>query len=148
MESITTTTDIAAAPAKIYQALTTAEGQRGWWTTDCEVGKKVGEEAAFRFNPMSGGGGTMEVRFRIDTLVPNEAVEWTCVGQQNNPEWQGTRIAFRLRSAGNGKTTLDFAHSGFAARSAVYEACTKGWTYFIESLKKYAETGTGTPHVR
>lgn len=148
MESIDTSIEIAGTPAAIYQALTTTAGQRGWWTTDCEVGTRVGEQAVFRFDPMGGGGGTMEVRFRIDTLAPNQAVEWTCIAQQNNPEWQGTRVAFRLRPAAPGKTTLDFAHSGFAARSAVYDACVKGWSHFMQSLKKYVETGTGTPHVR
>jgi uncharacterized protein YndB with AHSA1/START domain len=148
MENITSSIDIAAAPAKVYEALTTTAGQRGWWTTDCEVGNAVGEQAAFRFNPMGGGAGTMEVRFRIDALAPSETVEWTCIGQQNNPEWQGTRITFRLRPTKTGKTTLDFAHTGFAGKSAVYEACVKGWAFFLESLKKYAETGVGTPHVR
>jgi uncharacterized protein YndB with AHSA1/START domain len=148
MESITTSVDIAAAPARIYEAITTTAGQRGWWTTDCEVGNAVGDEAVFRFNPMGGGGGTMEVRFRIDRLAPGEAVEWTCIGQQNNPEWQGTRVSYRLRPAGTGKTTLDFAHTGFPARSAVYEACVKGWSHFMQSLKHYVETGTGTPAVR
>jgi uncharacterized protein YndB with AHSA1/START domain len=148
MESITTAVDITASPAKIYEALTTTAGQRGWWTTDCEVGSKVGDEAVFRFNPMAGGTGTIEMRFRIDALVPGEKVEWTCIGEKNNPEWQGTRISFRLRSAGGGKTSLDFAHTGFASKSPVYQACVQGWQHFMQSLKQYAETGTGTPHVR
>ena len=147
MESINQNVEIAADPGKIYEALTTTAGNRGWWTTDCEVGSKVGEQAVFRFNHMGGGEGLTEMRFRIDKLAPNEAVEMTCVGHQNNSDWQDTRLAFRLRPAG-GKTTIELAHTGFQAKTKVYEACIAGWAHFLASLKKYAETGTGTPHVR
>jgi uncharacterized protein YndB with AHSA1/START domain len=148
MESINNKVEINAAPTKIYEALTTTAGNKGWWTNDCEVGKKVGDQAAFRFNPMGGGGGTMEVRFRIDTLAPGEAVQWTCIGQENNPDWQNTRVSFRLAAGAGGKTTLDFEHSGFVAKTKTYEACIAGWSHFMQSLKAYVETGTGTPHVR
>jgi uncharacterized protein YndB with AHSA1/START domain len=147
MESINTTVDIAAAPAKIYEALTTTAGIKGWWTNDCQVGSQTGEEAAFRFNPMGSGGGMMEVRFRLDRLAPGEAVQWTCIGQQNNPDWQGTQVTFKLRGQG-GRTTLDFAHTGFAAKTPTYQACIAGWNHFMASLKQYVETGTGTPAVR
>jgi len=148
METITTAIETAAAPTKIYEALTTTAGHRGWWTTDCEIGRKVGDPAVVRFNPMGGGSGTTEMRFRIDTLAPGEAVEWTCTGESNNPDWQGTQLAFRLRTPSAGRTTVELVHSGFAARTPVYEACVKGWAHFMQSLKQYVETGTGAPHVR
>src|SRR5256885_6915716 len=93
METIDVETEIAAAPAKIYQALSTTAGHRGWWTTDCEVGSKVGDEALFRFDAMGGGAGAITMRFRLDTLAPGQAVEMTCVGEENNPEWRGRRPA-------------------------------------------------------
>jgi uncharacterized protein YndB with AHSA1/START domain len=27
----------------VYEAITTPEGLRGWWTTDCDVSTEVGE---------------------------------------------------------------------------------------------------------
>jgi uncharacterized protein YndB with AHSA1/START domain len=147
MDSIQNTIEIATSPGKVYQAITTTEGERGWWTTDCEVGARVGEQAVFRFNPMEGGGGTMELRFRIDRLEPGKAVEWTCVGQLNNPDWQDTKVSFRLAPAGAG-TRLEFVHGEWRARTKVFEACVAGWSHFLASLKGYLETGKGTPHVR
>jgi uncharacterized protein YndB with AHSA1/START domain len=147
MESITNAIDIAAPADKVFQAITTTEGERAWWTTDCEVGKKVGDQAAFRFNPMSGDKGTMEVRFSIDRLDKNALVRWTCTGNQNNPDWQDTEITFVLAADGK-NTRLGFAHTGWRAKSPVYEACVGGWTHFLNSLKAYVETGKGTPHVR
>jgi uncharacterized protein YndB with AHSA1/START domain len=147
MESIASTIEVAAAPSKIYEAVTTTAGERAWWTNDCEVGARVGEEAVFRFNPMGGGGGTMEVCFRIDKLERDRSVEWTCVRQVNNPDWQGTTVSFRLAPSG-AVTRLDFVHGSWRERTKVYEACVAGWTHFLASLKSYAETGKGTPHQR
>lgn len=147
MESITTSIDIAASPEKIYQAITTTEGERAWWTTDCEVGKKVGDQATFRFDPMGGKQGTTEMRFNIDRLDRDALVRLTCTGNENNPDWQDTEITFVLAPHDKG-TRLGFAHTGFRAKTPNYEACVGGWTHFIQSLKSYAETGKGTPHVR
>jgi uncharacterized protein YndB with AHSA1/START domain len=147
MENISSTVEIAAAPSKVYEAITTPAGNRGWWTSDCEVGSRVGEQATFRFNPMGGGAGTIEMRFRIDKLERDRAVEWTCVGQMNNPEWQDTKVTFGLAPSGDG-TRVEFLHSGWRERSKVYDACVGGWTHFLASLKSYVEIGKGTPHVR
>jgi uncharacterized protein YndB with AHSA1/START domain len=147
MEKIETSIDVAAPAATIYRALTTTEGHRGWWTSDCEVGGAVGQEAAFRFDPMGDVHGTMEMRFRIDRLDTDRAVALTCVGQKNNPDWQDTRLTFTLSPSG-GKTRVDLVHSAWRERSKVYDACVAGWSHFLQSLKAYAETGAGTPHVR
>jgi len=147
MEKIETSIEIHAAAAAIYRALTTLEGQRGWWTSDCEVGDAVGQESVFRFDPMGEAHGHMEMRFRIDRLDADRTVAWTCVGQRNNPDWQDTRLTFTLTPSG-GKTRLDLVHSAWRERTVVYDACVAGWTHFMQSLKAYAETGTGTPHAR
>ncbi len=146
MEKIETSIEIDAAPAAIYRALTTPEGQRGWWTSDCEIGNAVGQESVVRFDPM-GEGGHHEMRFRIDRLEPDRAVAWTCIGGRNNSDWQDTRVTFTLTPSG-GKTRLDLVHSAWRQRTEVYDACVAGWSHFMQSLKAYAETGTGTPHAR
>jgi uncharacterized protein YndB with AHSA1/START domain len=142
METIATSIDVQAAPARVYEAVSTTAGHRAWWTTDCEVGSKVGEPATFRFKNKDGS--TMEVRFRIDKLAPGQAVEMTCVGHVNNPEWENTKLALRLRAAGDG-TRVDLHHSGFAAKTPLYQMCVDGWSHFMASLKAYLETGKGTP---
>jgi uncharacterized protein YndB with AHSA1/START domain len=148
MEKIESTIEIAAPPAELYRALTTTEGHRGWWTTDCAVGGAVGEDAVFRFDPMGDGGGDVtEMRFRIDRLEPDRSVAMTCVGQKNNPDWQDTRLTFTLSPSGSG-TRVGLAHSAWRERNRVYDMCVGGWNHFLSSLKAYAETGTGTPHVR
>ena len=147
MQSIMSSIDIKASPEKVYRAITTTEGEKSWWTTDCEVGKKVGDSAVFRFNPMEGKSGVVEMRFRIDRLDPNALVRWTCTGHENNSEWQDTEITFLLAANGDG-TRVGFAHTGWQSRSKSYEMCVGGWSHFLSSLKAYVETGKGTPHER
>lgn len=147
MEKIETSIDIAAPAADVYRALTTTAGHRGWWTSDCEVGGEVGQESVFRFDRMTEGPGHTEMRFRIDRLDADRSVAWTCVGQRNNQDWQDTRLTFTLTPSG-GKTRVDLVHSAWRERTKVYDACVAGWSHFMQSLKAYAETGTGTPHAR
>jgi hypothetical protein len=40
---------IAAMPNKIYRALTTEEGVKGWWTTDVKMDAHAGGKAVFGF---------------------------------------------------------------------------------------------------
>lgn len=137
MEQIDTQRNIKAPLAKVQKALTTEAGLRAWWTPDCEL---KGEEAIFRFYKDGGG---MELQFHVDAAAADH-VAWTCTSQKNNPDWQGTQVSFKLSPTHEG-TRLDFAHTGWRAKSKVYEMCIGGWDHFMNSLVAYLETGKGTP---
>jgi uncharacterized protein YndB with AHSA1/START domain len=147
MEKIETSIEIDAPAADVYRALTTTAGHRGWWTSDCEVASEVGQVSVDRFDRMTEGPGHTEMRFRIDRLDPDRAVAWTCTGERNNQDWLDTRVTFTLTPSA-GKTRVDLVHSAWRERTKVYDACVAGWSHFMQSLKAYAETGTGTPHAR
>ena len=139
METIKQTVEINAKPAEVYSALTTTEGNRAWWTKNCEVGSKVGATAVFRFE-----NGKVEMRFRIAKLADDE-VKLVCVGHENNPDWQDTVLSYRLAGRGD-KTRLDLEHAGFREKNKMYEMCVGGWAHFTNSLKSYLESGSGQPH--
>jgi uncharacterized protein YndB with AHSA1/START domain len=40
---------IHASPERVYQALTTTEGIRNWWTRDADLDSKIGGTGEFRF---------------------------------------------------------------------------------------------------
>lgn len=141
-EIIATQLEIAAAPAVVAKALTTTEGHRAWWVPTAQVGARPGEHASFRFNNKDGS--YMAVTFRIDRQ-DEHGIEWTCVADEHNPDWNGTRLAIRIAGSGGG-THVELLHSGFRDKTKVYEMCVGGWQYFMQSLKAYAETGRGTPH--
>lgn len=135
---------IDADPGTVYAALTTAAGLRGWWTQDCDVASDVGDTLAFRFGPN-------HKAMRIEHLAPGREVRWLCTQAQicgnfaRKDEWVGTRIVFRLTPEAAGRTRLDFEHIGLVPALECYEACNRGWQYFMKSLQQLVETGRGTP---
>src|SRR5688572_22606700 len=140
MYTIENSTLISSTPARLLEALTTKDGIKGWWTNDvdCDAEKR---EATFRFDK---NGGEVASTFRLDT-ADDGCVVMTCTAASHG--WLHTTLVFRMQAQGN-KTRVALVHAGYAAKDELYENCTKGWAYFLESLKQYAETGKGTPHVR
>ncbi len=138
---------IEGSMAAVYDALTTEAGLRGWWTLNCEVGKRVGAESVFRF-------GKTYKRMQIEVLEPGREVRWRCVGHHHHApgelsrtdEWVDTMLAFQLTTQTPGRTLLDFEHAGLHPKLECYVMCERGWEYYLKnSLKTYVETGRGEP---
>lgn len=138
MSSIHDEITIDATAVKVYEALATQAGYRGWWNTVAEVPEAVGGEAQLRFVK---DGNPVNMRYRIDELRPNQSVRWTCIAH-DMPSWVGTTLEWRLRDAG-GKTLVAFEHAGWTDPAPV--PVVQGWKHFLGSLKSYVETGTGQP---
>lgn len=131
---------IRTPPARVYQALTTADGVRAWWTRDADLEPALGGTGAFRFYE-----GTKVTAVRIDALAPSARVGWTTLSADAPGGWAGTTITFDLRPDADG-TVLAFAHRGFAQADDGYALVTTGWAYYLVSLQQYLETGRGAPH--
>ncbi len=141
--------DLIAAPASaVYEALTTLQGIRGWWTTNCEVGSSTGENVSVRF------GETFKV-MRLDVLQPFNEVCWSVIDSHlhvpdllsKTEEWIGTRIVFRLSPHSTTLTQFQMDHFGLTPHLECYGICAQGWSSFLGSLKQYVETGVGSPYV-
>lgn len=136
MPSIEDQVDVAAPREAIVAALTSEDGNRGWWSRLAEVGD---ERAVFRFD-----GGKTAFRFVWQARGPDE-VRLRCDGHENAPDWQGTTVTWRLSDAPGGGTRVALAHDGWRDEGRVYTMCIGGWRHFVGSLKKYVETGAGDP---
>ncbi len=129
--------ELAAAPAEVYRALTTAEGLSSWWTDRVETGEAVGELAEFSF-----GGGGHVVPMRIEALEPDRRVVWRC----ESGGWEGHRFTFDLVPTERG-SVLSFTHDGWKEVDDFYGHCSAKWGFFLTaSLKPLVEGGTGVPH--
>lgn len=131
--------DVAAQPDRIVEALDSERGIAGWWTRDASVD--------------GGAGSTMTLRFAIAPLpfelrvdeVSEQRVRWASVGQFP-PHWVGTEIAWTLRPSASGDgTTVHFAHDGWASDEGPLPTAAMTWGMLMTSLKRYVETGAGTP---
>lgn len=136
--------DLDAPIERVFTALSTPDGLRGWWGTDADVSQEVGGEIRFRWSR------TSYVAFRIDRLQSPVEVQWVCIDQndENLPhpeEWVGTSPSFSL-GGHSGATRLSFVHHGLRPQLECFTTCESGWDHFLRhSLKPLVETGTGRP---
>jgi len=129
---------IRAAKEQVYSALTTANGLRSWWTADANAEEKVGGKAEFGFDRRA-----MVFRMKIEQLDPDKKVAWSCHG--DNPEWNGTRLAWELAPEG-GSTTVRFTHSGWKEVTELYAICNSSWGELMHRLRDFAEGKNPGPH--
>lgn len=130
---------IKSAPQQTFEAVSTPEGIRRWWTSDADLARTVGGFGEFRFH-----GRTGVTRVAVDELVESRRLSWVVVSSFL-PGWGGTRIAFDLQPE-NGGTALRFRHAGFPQHDDSYALTTTGWAYYLVSLQQYLERGEGAPH--
>ena len=124
---------VAAEPKRVFEALTTVEGVRGWWSEATHG--DAGEGGAFQFR---------ENRLAVIHADPGLVV-WRYSGPAE--EWVGTEIRFRLEWR-DGQTIVLFTHAGWREPVEFMHHCSTKWATFLLSLKAYVETGEGRPEPR
>jgi uncharacterized protein YndB with AHSA1/START domain len=126
------------SPSTAYEALTTIDGLRAWWTEDTTGSTDVGGKIEFRFTV---GGMDMEV---VEAR-PAERVVWRVT--DGPKEWIDTTIEWDLRQDGD-YTIVLFAHRDWTDPGEFMSHCGTKWGSFLLSLKQLVETGTGAPSPR
>lgn len=137
MKTIIHTVHIHAGPDRVFEALTTEAGVRGWWTTQADLEEGEGGLIRVTFH------GDFHPEMRQTRLEAVELVEWTCVGGHAN--WQDNVFEFALRNR-DGETSLRFVQE--YARELdddTYGTYNFNWGYYLNSLKLLCEEGDGTP---
>jgi uncharacterized protein YndB with AHSA1/START domain len=110
---------IKAAPEKVYAALATQAGLRGWWTADTKADEEVGGKAEFGFDKRG-----IVFRMTIDKLESGKRVVWSCHG--DHPEWAGTVLTWTLSPEPDG-TTLRFTHGNWKSMTDFCAVCNSSW---------------------
>ncbi len=142
-KSFTTTFVVDQSPKAVFDAVNDV---RAWWSPAIE-GKTdgLGEEFVYTYKTLH------RTRQKITEHVPEKKVVWRVVEShidfvKDKGEWNGTDIVFEIAPKG-AKTELRFTHVGLSPEVECYDACRKGWTFYVqESLRKLIETGKGTPN--
>jgi uncharacterized protein YndB with AHSA1/START domain len=136
MQDIMHLIKIHAPSDRIYEAITTADGIGQWWTRDAAIEPKVGAAGEFGFY-----GKRFVAKVTVEELSPATRVRW----KVTNLAWPGIDIEFNLKADGN-DTTLLFAHRGFPRADEAFASATTRWGFYLVSLKRYLQTGKGTPN--
>ena len=124
---------IAAPPERVFAALTSVEGIRGWWSEATQGDAAQGGAFQFRSN-----------RFEVVQADPT-LVSWRYSGPA--AEWVGTEISFRLEWRER-QTIVLFKHADWREPVEFMHHCSTKWATFLLSLKDYVERGEGRPEPR
>ena len=128
---------IDADPKKVYAAVATEKGMRGWWTRDTRMDARVGGKADFGFERRA-----VVFHMRIRAMTPAKAVKMACSGGQ--AEWKGTTLEWKIAKQGKG-CVLTFVHAGWRRLSPYAIGCNSMWGHLMFGLKRFVETGRPAP---
>jgi len=125
---------IAAPPARVLEAWTTAPGLGAWWTADVSVRTGTVAEYVFGFD-----GGKVKFHFRVDGQQSPERLQLVgVVGPGMPEEWVGTRIDLRLAAENEG-TRLRFAHRNWRSIEGAFCLCNTTWGELMYRLRDHCE---------
>lgn len=137
MRTILHTVDLQVPPDRVYDALATETGLAGWWTTDVKADVRQGGQIEFRFADQFAA--DMEVR----ELETNRRVVWRCVG--GAPLWQDNTFRFELERRDGGTLLMFTQEYANEIPDEEYGRYNFNWGYYLLSLKRLCETGSGHP---
>jgi hypothetical protein len=156
-EYLTATMTVDRTPEEVFDAITNV---RGWWSENL-IGHSAAVHDEFVFTDDSAHPGESArarkgirfARFQVTEAVPGRRVVWHVVDSHldfidDRHEWTDTTVVFDITTDERG-TTVHFTHEGLSAESECFEACSRGWTFYItRSLPELIITGTGQPITR
>jgi uncharacterized protein YndB with AHSA1/START domain len=135
---------IAADPAVVFEAVTTRKGYQGWWTSTCDIDPALNGESSIRFEKEEG---TEEMRFVTQEYLPDRKFVWRCIANNVFASWVGAVFVFEIEK-NKGGSRLIFTQSSDRKnwnKHADYRPSVDGWAFFMDSLRRYCETGEGEP---
>ena len=129
---------IAAAPDKVFTALSEQKGLEAWWTTHMVAEPKV-------FSPLEAfmRGGQTVIKMEVRTLEPNQKVVWGIL--ERVAGWGGSQFTWDLSPVENSTKVLFGYHDILASAESNLPSLTYGWAVNLTSLKDYLEKGKGNP---
>ena len=128
---------ISASVKKVYEAITSEQGLKDWWTHEVMAKPEGGYINQFKF------GDEYLNKMKILKLNPPSEVHWECV--DGDKEWVGTNLSFELNEKEE-ITTLRFSHLNWQNESEFFGFCSHHWGRYLDSLKSFCETGNGQPY--
>jgi len=142
---------INAPAAKVYEAISTADGLSRWWGPHESTETDTGLVLSHNPGPEHG-----VVRLKLLECVQNKRVEWECISEhpKSSPAsaWTGTHFIWELSERdnvaaqsgfgqdGDRIAILDFRHTGYNENSEYFGYNNFGWGVALQNLKRVCES--------
>ena len=123
---------INAPLTKVFNAITSIEELKLWYTTEVRGGSKLNEIIEFKF-------GGVDFHTKVIELVPNEKIAMECVA--TSLPLVGQKVTYKL-DQNDDKTRVRFSQDGFEALDDFYANMNFSASKYLESLRQYCQKGT------
>lgn len=140
--NFTTTFSVHATAQQTFEAI---KNVRGWWGQGIQGRtEQIGDEFTYRHKDIHLS------RQELVEQIPGRRIVWVVRDADLSfttapDEWKGTQLVFDLTSQG-GDTEVRFTHVGLVRAFECFDACSKGWTFYVgDSLRRLITTGRGRP---
>jgi len=127
---------IEAPATKVWDALTTGEQTKLFWSRYVQSDWKVGSRVEFYTNDRSRLSHDGEV---LECDPPRRLVMTFNTAPEGNPE-RPSRVTYELEQRAD-ETKLTVTHEGFPPESKVLPGISEGWPRILSSMKSYLERG-------
>jgi uncharacterized protein YndB with AHSA1/START domain len=127
---------IAAPPAKVFDAFCSPEGLNSWWTLRCNGRPEKGELYNFYFAP------EYDWFAEVIHVIPGKELTWKMTGAME--DWMETQVGFQLAPDEKGTAVL-FFHSDWKEPSDHFAITNYCWGQLLNGLKQYVENGKIIP---
>ncbi len=122
---------IRAPSEAVYEALTTQDGLRSWWTDDAVAEQRTRSIVELGFSDR-----TTVFRMRVDKLMWGKRIVWTCLGDVE--AWKDTRLTWELKHKDE-MTVVRFAHDRWKSATGMFATCNTTWGVLMYRLRDYVE---------
>jgi uncharacterized protein YndB with AHSA1/START domain len=128
---------IDAAPARVFEAVSTPAGLESWWTGRSSGEPGTDAEYTLWFSP------EYDWRGRVSRHAPDSEFELEIT--RADSDWTGTRVGFVLLPR-DGGTSVRFHHTGWAEPNEHFRISSYCWAMYLRLLKRYVEQGEVLPY--
>ncbi len=132
---------IAAPKEDVFQAITTVDGLKGWYSPDVSGKSDKGGEVTLSFSEKEG-----PFRWSVAEAQQGSLVRWKCLAGPGQSA--GTTATFHLSEAGKDRTLVDLDHEGFQESDEKLRTCNTLWGALMHHLKEFVETEQPKPAFR
>ncbi len=127
---------IKVSTDRAFEAISTPRGLDAWWTKKSSGRPAEAEEYKLWFGPQ------FDWRALVTKCIAPSEFELQIL--HANPDWNGTRVGFRLH---DGQTTnVCFYHTGWPLANEHWRISCYCWAMYLRILRRYLEHGESVPY--
>lgn len=130
---------IAAAPDRVFNAISTPSGLDTWWTEHSAGEPRLGSTYDLGFGP------GYDWRARVTRCEPGAGFELEMISADS--DWRGTQVGFELTPTPTG-IQVRFHHRGWPQPNEHYRIFCFCWAMYLRIMKRNLEYGETVPYAR